>query len=287
MMRQAIGIDIGGTGVRGARVSADGEIIEHIGEATARSAAAVLAQADALIRRLDGPGVCAVGVGVPSRVDYKTARVFPGGYVDLSGPPLASRLTAHGSRPLTCHNDATMALVAEARVGAARGCADVVMLTIGTGIGGAAMLDGKIVHGKGTAGQLGHITVAHDGLACVCGRRGCLETMSSGTSLGRHIAEAGLAADTKAEDLLTRTDAAAKAVLARWIGPLRSGIDSLVASFDPDKLVLGGGLGHAACQALAGFPEVTDWFHAEIVPAALGSKAGVIGAALAALDEAA
>lgn len=283
-MRQAIGIDIGGTGIRGARVASDGDILDHLGEATASSPSAVMAQIDGLIGKLDGPGVCAIGVGVPSRVDYKSSRVFPGGYVDLSGPPLANRLRSHGGRPVTCHNDATMAMVAEARVGAARGCADVVMLTIGTGIGGAVLLGGRIVHGKGTAGQLGHITVAHAGLVCGCGRKGCLETMSSGTSLGRLLAEAGLAADTRAEDLLTRRDAAAKAVVARWIGPLRSGIDSLVASFDPDRVVLGGGLGDAACQALAAFPAGSDWFQTEVVPAILGGKAGVIGAALAALD---
>jgi glucokinase len=283
-MRQAIGIDVGGTGIRGARVAASGDVLEYLGEPTAGSPQAVVAQIDDLIAKLDAGGVEAIGIGAPSRVDFKTARISPGGYIDLSGRPLAGRLGGPRGRPVVCHNDATMALVAEARVGAARGCADVVLLTIGTGIGGAALLDGKIVHGKGTAGQLGHITVIHDGLPCACGRKGCLETMSSGTSLGRHIAEAGFAPDTKAEDLLARNDDAARAVIALWLGPLRSGIDSLVACFDPEMLVLGGGLGETACRGLAGFPPVSDWFGTNIVSASLGSKAGVIGAALAALD---
>ena len=280
----AIGIDVGGTGIRAARVSPSGEILSHAAEASAKSPDAVLAQIDMLIATVDDASVGAIGIGVPSRVDFKTAEIFTGGYVNLAGPPLAGRLTNTGGRPVFADNDATMALIAEARRGAAKGCANVVMLTIGTGIGGAAMLAGKVVHGKSTAGQFGHLTVAYGGAQCVCGRLGCLETLSSGTALSRHIAEAGLPASTKAEQLLGQNDARSRAVIERWIGPLRSGIDSLVASFDPEVVVLGGGLGGAACTALAAFPAVSDWFQARVVPAELGSEAGVIGAGLAALE---
>ncbi len=283
-MRQAIGIDIGGTGIKAARVSADGAILAQASEATARTPPEVLAQIDKLIAALDDLAVATIGIGVPSRVDVRTEQVFPGGYVDLSGPPLAHRLEGPRGRPMYADNDGTMALVAEARLGAARGVDDVVMLTIGTGIGGAAMLGGKVLHGKSTAGQLGHITVVYDGIVCACGRRGCLETMSSGTSLGRHIAEAGLPVGTRAQDLIERRDAVSRGVVDRWIAPLRSGIDSLVATLDPEMVVLGGGLGGVACAALAAYPEQSTWFHCKVVPATLGSESGVIGAALAALE---
>lgn len=280
----AVGIDIGGTGIRAARISPAGEIIAEANQATAKTATLVLGQIDALIEAVDHASVCAIGIGVPSRVDFKTAEVFPGGFVDLSGPPIANRLNKARGRPVITDNDGTMALLAEARIGAARGLAHVVMLTIGTGIGGAAMLNGQVLHGRATAGQLGHITAAHDGALCVCGRCGCLETLSSGTAFGRHVAEAGLPAGTKAEALLRRDDPAARTVIERWAKPLRSGIDSLVAAFDPEIVVLGGGLGHAACAALARFPAQSAWFQCQVVPAQLGSEAGVIGAGLAALE---
>jgi glucokinase len=283
-MTPAIGVDIGGTRIRAARVSSTGAIEAHVSETTAKQPSAILAQIDTVIAAVDQPSVATIGIGVPSRVDFKTAEVFPGGFVDLSGPPLASRLASVQGRPVFTDNDGTMALVAEARLGAARGTADVVMLTIGTGIGGAAMLSGKVLHGKATAGQLGHLTIDHAGLVCPCGRRGCLETESSGTALGRHIAEAGLPVDTKAEDLLQRDDPVSLAVLGRWMRPLRAGIDSLVATLDPEVIVLGGGLGQAACTALARFPAPSSWFQCRVVPAVLGSEAGVIGAALAALE---
>ena len=279
-----IGIDVGGTGIRAARISPSGEIQTQARQTTAKSPAAVLAQIDALIAAVDDASVGAIGIGVPSRVDFRTATVFPGGFVDLSGPPLAGRLANAGGRPVFTDNDGTMALVAEGRLGAARGCADVVMLTIGTGIGGAAMLGGKVLHGKATAGQLGHITVDYEGNVCPCGRRGCLETLSSGTALGRHMADAGLPATTTAEELLERSDPRSRGVIERWIRPLRSGIDSLAAALDPEMVVLGGGLGRVAARALASFPSQSSWFSCCVVPARFGGEAGVIGAGLAALE---
>ena len=283
-MGEAIGIDVGGTNIKAARVSALGVVLAQASQPTAKSSAAVMAQIDNLIAACDHKNVAGIGIGIPSRVDFKTAAVFPGGYVDLSGPPLAGRLSRTGNRPVFTDNDGTMALVAEARVGAAKGYSDAVILTIGTGIGGAMMLGGKIVHGKASAGQLGHITVAYDGLECACGRLGCLETLSSGTALGRHIADAGLPVTTTAEELLLRTDSQARGVIERWIRPLRSGIDSLAATLDPEVVVLGGGLGKAAHKALASIPPQSDWFQYRVEPAICGSEAGVIGAALAALE---
>lgn len=285
--RLAIGVDVGGTNIKAARISATGEILAKASQPTGKSPAGVLAQIDVLITQCDHPDVSSIGIGVPSRVNATTGAIYPGGYVDLSGPPLVGRLSQVGGRPLIVENDGTMALIAEARAGAAKGCRDAIMLTIGTGIGGAVMLGGQIVHGKASAGQLGHITVAHDGEPCACGRRGCLETLSSGTALRRHIAEAGLPLATTAEQLLQQDGPQAGAVVARWIKPLRAGIDSLVATLDPDVVVLGGGLGTMAHLALESFPTSSSWFSCRVAAAALGSDAGVIGAGLAALERSA
>ncbi|WP_292397886.1 ROK family protein, partial [Mesorhizobium sp.] len=171
-------------------------------------------------------------------------------------------------------------------LGAARGRESIVMFTIGTGIGGAVAQDRQIVRGKGTAGQLGHITVDISGEACVCGRRGCVETTSSGTALGRHIARAGLGPDVSIDQLFARDaggDTLARGILEAWARPLRAAIDSAVAMFAPDLVLLGGGLGAAAHRALASAPALAPWYQCPVEPAQLGDDAGVIGAGLQAL----
>src|SRR5436309_2063155 len=129
-MRIAIGIDIGGTNIRGARVSADGVISRRAASATPRTPSAVVAALGEMIAGLDGPEIAAVGIGVPGRVDVERGAIFPGGYVDLSGEALSARL----KRQVFADNDGHMAMLAEARNGAANGLREAVMLTIGTGI---------------------------------------------------------------------------------------------------------------------------------------------------------
>lgn len=282
-MANAIGIDIGGTNLRAARVSSAGEILAHVSRPTPSTAPDALALIDDLILLLADANCAAIGVGVASRVNARTGEVHSGGYVNLAGPPLGQRLKAAGRRRVVADNDANMALVAEATIGAGRGVANLVLLTIGTGIGGAARVDGAALHGAGTAGHLGHITVDINGAPCVCGRIGCLETISSGTALQRYIAQAGLPATTRCDDLLQRDDDVSRSILARWAGPLRAGIDSLAATLDPELVLLGGGLGGEAFRALQRFPPMSKWYQVRVAPAALGDSAGVIGAALAAL----
>jgi glucokinase len=281
----AIGVDIGGTHLRAARISAAGEILDRAARPTPQPRA-IIEEVLALVGPLDTPDVSAIGIGIPGRVDIERGRILSGGYVDLSEIALTETVAASTGRPVFLDNDGNMALAAEQAVGAARGASNVVMFTIGTGIGGAVLADGKLLRGRTAAGQMGHITVDGAGKACRCGRHGCVETTSSGTALGRHIIEAGLPAGTSAETLLTlnsQGDAAAKGVLAAWAAPMRIAIDTAVAIFDPDLVVLGGGLGIVMHQALACFPAEAPWYQCEVVPAALGDHAGVIGAGLAAL----
>ncbi len=282
----SIGVDIGGTNIRAARVSARGDILDWASVSTLGEAHLVTSQIAALILPLIDKNVNAIGVGVPGRVDVKSERVLSGGYVDLAGYSLAETLQKTLNLPVFVDNDGNMALVAEHALGAAKGNETVVLFTIGTGIGGAVFTDGKLLRGRAAAGQLGHVTVEAKGELCLCGRRGCVETTSSGTALGKHLARAGLNRATAVEDLLSKAalgDAQAADLLSSWAGPMRVAIDTVVAAFDPDLVVLGGGLGVAMHRALEAFPAEAEWYCCPVVPASQGDHAGVVGAGLAAL----
>jgi glucokinase len=279
-----IGIDIGGTNIRAARVDAEGRILAHRSAPSSSDPSIVLERAIGLARTVGIAEAEAIGVGVPCRVDTGRRKVFSGGYVDFSGHDLFGELERRLERPVVIENDCSMALLGEVHCGAAKGARDVVMLTIGTGIGGAILSGGALLRGRFAAGQLGHIIIDSEGEECLCGRRGCVETISSGTGLGRLLAKAGIAG-TPADTLLTRAkdgEETARALLQLWIAPLWAAIGSLVAALDPERVVIGGGLGKAAVEALALLPARSSWFDAPIVPAALGDNAGVIGAAAAA-----
>ena len=280
---QAIGIDIGGTHIRAALVSTTGQILARATSPSAPDPTVVLSRCLDLIAQVRSPDCIAIGIGIPGQVIAASRSVLSGGYVDLSGQDFALKVENATGLPVTIENDATMALLGEVACGAATGALNAVMLTIGTGIGGAIISQGKVLRGTGTAGQLGHIVVDPDGLPCVCGRTGCVETTSSGTAFGHHLVAAGLPPDTRAEHLLARDDAQARAVLDAWAGPLRQAIDTLITMCNPQVVVIGGGAGASAVAALALRPAAKSWFDAPILAAQLGDDAGVIGAALAAL----
>lgn len=284
MQRNAIGIDIGGTNIRAARVGTDGRILDRRVVSTNRNPASCLQTCIDLIAALRDAGTVAIGAGVPGQVDFDRQVALSGGYVDLSVLPFAQALGTASGLPVTIDNDASMALLGEARAGAAQGFDAAVLFTIGTGIGGAILENGRILRGHGTAGQLGHLTVVPEGRLCVCGRRGCVETESSGTAFGTHLAEAGLPSHLRVHDLLDMGDnPAAQTVLMRWATPLRAAIDTMITAVAPEIVLIGGGAGAAALSALAGSPAASSWFSAPVVAAALGDDAGVIGAALASL----
>jgi glucokinase len=286
---EAIGIDVGGTNLRVARVGHDGKIAEQRSAHSTGDAQAALSTMLTLIREVDGPLVTGVGIGIPGRVDAVARAVLSGGFLDLSRVDLAATIERETGKPVVLDGDANLALVAEWRFGAARGIDNVVLMTIGTGIGGGAILGGRVLRGRASAGQLGHVTVESGGRRCNCGRFGCVETTSSGTALRRLIVEAGLPAMTRVEDLLAgadRGDPRATTVLDHWALPLRAAIDSIVAVLDPERVLLGGGLGWAAASALSRAPALSPWYQAPVVAAALGDNAGVIGGAWAAMNPA-
>lgn len=280
-MTAAIGIDIGGTRIRAARV-AQGGIEARAGTPSSHDPREALDRVIALALQVRSPDVTAIGIGVPGQVHAATRRVLSGGYVNFAGLDVAGEVEGATGLPVTIENDATMALLGEAAHGAARGLRNVVMLTIGTGIGGAILSNGQVLRGAGAAGQLGHLCVDPGGRPCVCGKLGCVETVSSGSAFAVHLAEAGLPPDTRAEDLLARGDAVARGVLTAWAAPLRAAIDSLIATCNPDCVVIGGGAGAAAFAALATVPARPSWYGAPVLAATLADDAGVIGAATAA-----
>lgn len=282
----ALGIDVGGTNLRIAEIDARGRILSRHAERVTSGREALTARLAVLVAARRTPAVRAVGVGIPGRVDAAAGVVLSAGYLDLAGLPLAAALGEAAGLPVAVENDCTMALLAECAVGAARGRRDVVMFSVGTGIGGALVQGGAPVRGRATAGQLGHLTVQPGGRPCNCGRRGCVETTSSGTALGELVREAGLPPGTDVGGLLAAAeagDAAADAVLAAWAGPMRDAATSMAAAFDPDLVLFGGGLGQAMVRALRRLPPERSWYAYAIAAAELGDDAGVIGAGLRAL----
>ena len=280
-----IGVDVGGTNVRAARVGPDGAV-SGLRRVRTDSLPSVVDLIESLVRGLLDDDVLGVGVGIPGRLHRDGRTVLSAGFVNLAGIALGEVLAARIGRPVVLENDAHMALVAELAVGAASGADDVVMFTVGTGIGGAVAVARTVLRGRGNAGQLGHLTVDPSGPVCKCGRRGCSEVFLSGTALNGYMEEAGLPKGTTVERLLAGSgdDPAAAAVLARWVTPWRHAIDTMIAALDPDLVVLGGGLGVATAAALQGIVPASPWFECPVVAATLGDDAGVIGAGLRAFS---
>lgn len=302
-----IGLDVGGTKVLGVAVDGDGSVVAEHREPTPRGGDAVLAAMAETVRRLREavPGVVAIGAGVPGLVDrggnLRFAPNLPG-VVEL---PVAARLGEQTGLPVRVDNDATCALWGEHEAGVAQGADDVLLVTLGTGIGGGLLLDGRLARGtNGFGGEFGHMVVAAGGIACPCGRRGCWERYASGSGLGRMGREAadagtgwrlvdlagGDAGDVKGEHVTAAAaegDAGALAVVEGFAGWFALGLANLVAIVDVATCVVGGGLVEAGDtllgpirEAVAGSLLGGDHRPAvEIVAASLGEHAGAVGAA--------
>ena len=279
----AIGIDIGGTRIRAALVDGKGGILDHASEPVAQGRTAIADQLLGLIGAMAGGGAVGVGIGIPGRVDAAQGAILSAGYLDIAGMDLPALVAERHGLDARIENDATMALIAEAHARGLPGGGLDLMVTVGTGIGGAVLCDGEPWYGGGIAGQFGHLSVADDGPPCKCGRRGCVETFSSGTALLGLLEDHGLPADLPAAELTARADGgdgAAVAVLDRWAAPFHRALASLVAAFDPRLVIVGGGLGGCMTGALARIGTESPWFALPVAPATLGDRAGVIGAGL-------
>ncbi|HEY8394504.1 MAG TPA: ROK family protein [Thermaerobacter sp.] len=302
-----LGVDLGGTKIALGLVTRDGHVVAETtvptrpedgpGQAVERLVAAARELAAA-----GGLQPLAAGVGAPGPLDLPAGRFtrspnLPG----WDGFPLRDELAARLGLPVWVDNDANVAALAEARVGAGKDARVMLYVTVGTGIGGGLVIGGRLFSGaNGNGLEIGHVTVDPDGPPCGCGNRGCWEALASGPALGR-MADGRLGRNPRSDDgrwtaadvlaLAEEGDAAARALMEEYAGWLGLGLASMVNAFNPDRVVLGGGVmrryallapvmeAEMRRRALAANAAV-----ARLCPASLGGRAGLLGAAMLAWD---
>ena len=288
-----IGVDLGGTTIRAAVVDGSDTIVSRVQLPTPTgSELDLLAALEDAIGEVLTADVAAIGVAVPSRIDRARGRAVSSTNVPLDNLDLRDVLARRFGRPVQIENDATAAAIGEWQLGAGRGSRNLVMLTLGTGIGGGLILDGRPYRGTtGAAAEIGHIVVDLDGPRCqgTCEGRGHLEGLASGTAadaLARELFGPGADAHTLvgAAEGGNREAIAALDRIGRYLG---AGIASLVNLLEPELVVVGGGFAAAgelllgparAVLARDGVTPSRDTVR--VVLAALGPDAGLLGAAL-------
>jgi glucokinase len=312
--RRIIGVDMGGTKLLAGAVDSDLSVHHRAQRTVAGLDQATLIESaiDAVeeARAAAGGEVDAVGFGIPCLIDQRTGTAVIAINLPLADIPFADVMAERLGLPVFVDNDANVAALAEHRAGAAQGCDEAVVLTIGTGIGGGLILRGELYRGAhGGGAELGHVVIDMDGPRCQgnCPNRGCIEALASGTALAREAARMarerpdsrlGMAVREGREpvgplvtELAHDGDPVAIEVLALIGTRLGVAIANFVNIFNPEVVVLGGGvigageflLGPARAEVAArALPLSRD--EVRIVPARFGVEAGMIGAAALALD---
>jgi glucokinase len=304
-----VGLDVGGTAIKAGVCSGDGKLLHTFEGPTenekgsdrvmanmAKYARTVVEQMSASWDDVEG-----VGIGVPGFLDIQNGVLLTSPNLVLRNAPLKSFLSEQLGKPVLINNDANVAALGEAWSGAGRGVSDCVMYTLGTGVGGGIIIGGRIVVGYSTmAGELGHIAIVPDleAIQCGCGKKGCLETVSSATGIIRMardaVARGDLAALAGLETITAKdvidaaksgNETAARIVqrAAHYLGKSMALVSVVV---NPQRFIIGGGVAKAG-EFLFGQIREAYFKHAleaaskgvEIVPAELGNDAGVVGAA--------
>jgi glucokinase len=303
-------VDLGGTNLRSANVDRSGRIHELVRTATPETdkAEEIVSAIAAAVRECESNGakrgaeVHAISIVVPGSVQVKTGLVVNAPNVpSLPGFRLADALQKELGRAVLIENDANAAAVGEQWQGAARGCRTIVCLTLGTGVGGGIVLDGRLWRGAdGTAGEVGHMTVEPSGIPCKCGNTGCLEVYASGTAIVRMTREAmALNSESRLRDVPSTELSAEKVYRAAVAGDrlalevfqtagryLGIAMASMINVLNPEMIVVGGGV--SAAWDLFGerardevlkraFPAPAQ--RCQIMRAVCGDTAGLIGAA--------
>jgi len=317
-----IGIDIGGTKVAGGVVDDQGRVLSRARRDTPHRSMSpdvventIVEVVDELFEAVGRDRISAVGIGAAGFVAADRATVVFAPHLSWRHEPLQENLQRRVRVPITVDNDANAAAWAEWKFGAAQGESHLMIVNLGTGIGGGIITDGQVQRGRfGIAGEFGHMQVVPNGLRCECGNRGCWEQYASGNALVREARSLIAARSPMATDLLASVGddpanltgplitAAAQAgdqtaiellaEIGHWLGV---GIANLAAAFDPGTFVVGGGVSAAGPLLLGPAREtfrrqLTGRGYrpqAEIVAAEMGNEAGLIGAAdLARVDRA-
>jgi len=293
-----VGIDIGGTKVAAVRLEG-GAVVES--RRAANPHGDLVAAAGEAARSVWADDVVAVGVGVAGLVRFPEGTLVWGPHVSGTEVPIREDVEANLGVPVFADNDANLAAFGEMRLGAAQGYEHVLLVTLGTGIGGAVIIAGQIYRGISFAGEWGHMVYDPKGLLCDCGKRGCWETVASGPALVRFARESltlnpesslarRLPEDYSAEDITAAADAGdeiARGLVAQVGAEFGRGLCSLIAIFDPEAIVISGGLGSVG-ESLVGPARrvAADALHGgayrllpPILVATLGPEAGAVGAA--------
>jgi glucokinase len=270
----AIGVDIGATVIKAALVDSNGELLASFHEDSPRTVSSLRDFVHSVRKHAEGP-VLGIGIGCKGVIDAATTRVnrLPGDLNFLEGC-LLRELAAVAGLPVCADNDARTALIAEVLWGAARGRRNVVLLTLGTGVGGAALIDGVIVRGaSGAACHFGHVTLDVRGGLCICGNYGCLETCFSSRAIesaySAHIHRASptlLSFDNDGHgptveaifQAAAEGDPSARRVLDLAFESLAAALVSFLHVFDPELLILGGNIAGAGPQLLAPLHEEVE-----------------------------
>lgn len=315
--RIVIGVDLGGTTTTAGLVNQQLQVLETVEQKTVTVSQPELLESlvdmvAGLVSQAPEP-VAAVGFGIPSMIDRSRGRAVMSVNIPLEDLDFVAFMTDKTGLAVYIDNDANTATLAEHRLGSGRGCSDMIMITVGTGIGGGIIIDNAVYRGAtGSAAELGHMVIDVNGPECQgsCQNHGCFETMASGTALERYAREAAGAepdstlgqahAEGRKLDgslvtsLAEAGDAAAGAVLRQVGFYLGVGITNLVNIFNPEILVVGGGIAQAGRflldPAVAYLQEKglrPNRDVVRVVTASLGPQAGMLGAACMALDESA
>jgi glucokinase len=305
----AIGVDIGGTKIAAGVVDEGGRIIARTRRETPADDPSKTQNtiADAIRELTSGYTVVGIGLGAAGFVDEKRSTVMFAPNLAWRDEPLGESLEQRLGLPVVVENDANAAAWAEVRFGAARGETDVVILTIGTGIGGGIVLDGKLLRGRyGLAAEVGHLNIVPDGRRCGCGLQGCWEQYGSGRALVQEAQEQATVSPLMARELLRLAGGRAQDItgymvtaaarsgdvaalqcfdeLGKWLG---RGMAQLAAILDPGMFVIAGGVSEAGEMLRAPVEAIfrkhlTGRGHrptAQIRTAELGNEAGLVGAA--------
>lgn len=312
MKKYIVGIDLGGMSAKAGLFSWDGKLLDNISHKTSakdgfEGTMKILADlAFEVAKQCDVPfeNVAAIGVGSPGVVNSKTGVNLRWSNYGWENVPLAETLSSLTGKPVVVANDANVAALGEARFGATAQFQSSIFITIGTGIGGGIVVDGKLIEGYQSAGaELGHITIREGGVLCGCGRKGCYEKYASASALILQTRRAMVEdlnsnmwqiADGKIENVDGRTafraakngDATAKKVIEQFVGYLSEGIADFVNILRPEAIVLGGGVANEGEALFTPLREAVDkrtYVAMDIVPlkivgAKLGNKAGMYGA---------
>ena len=308
-----IGIDIGGTTIKGGIVEKDGTIVYKSSIPTVPDAGCELfakSVADFCVQltkeaNISMDSVISVGMGIPGTVEGKTGMVIYSNNIDLKNAPIVKEFQRYIDKPVYIDNDANCAALGEYFALNDSSIKDFVAVTLGTGVGGGIVIDGKLFSGfGGGGGELGHMVIAMDGEECTCGRCGCWEAYASATALVR---QAQKAAKENPESLLFERieendgrangkivwdtakdgDATAKDVTAKYALYVAQGVVNIVNIFRPEVIAIGGGVSRAGDALLEPVKKYVSEKHygvgfskpSDIVIAKLGNDAGIVGAA--------